>query len=53
VHKVFLGVPTKMFGILGRVIYRWKGLENRFPTVYYMPQEVFETTIEKLKKENL
>jgi hypothetical protein len=26
-----------MFGILGLVIYRWKGLENTFPPVYYTP----------------
>jgi hypothetical protein len=34
---VFIGLPTKLLGIFGILIYRWKGLENTFPTVYYMP----------------
>jgi hypothetical protein len=28
-----------MFGILGLVIYHWKGFENNFPMVYYTPQK--------------
>ena len=35
--------------IWGRVIYRWKGLENNFPTVYYMPQ-IVEIIVAKRKK---
>ena len=37
---LFFGLPAAMFGIWRRVIYRWKGLENTFPTVYYTPQNV-------------
>jgi hypothetical protein len=33
----FFGLPTEFLGIWGLLIYRWKGLENTFPTVYYMP----------------
>jgi hypothetical protein len=40
-----------MFRIWGLVIYRWKGLENTFPTVYYTPPNVLELqfVIEKEK----
>ena len=34
VHICFFGLPTKMFGIWGFLIYRWKNLENAFPMVY-------------------
>ena len=37
---VFLDLPTDTLGILGLVIYRWKGLENTFPTVYHTPQNI-------------
>jgi hypothetical protein len=30
-------LPNKVLGIWGLLIYRWKGLENTFPMVYYMP----------------
>jgi hypothetical protein len=33
----FFCLPTEFLGIRGLLIYRWKGLENTFPTVYYMP----------------
>jgi hypothetical protein len=36
-HICFFGLPTKILGILGLVIYRWIGIENIFPTLYYMP----------------
>jgi hypothetical protein len=36
----FFGLPTEFLGIWGLLIYRWKGLENTFPTVYYMPPKV-------------
>jgi hypothetical protein len=34
-----LVLPFEIFGIWGLVIYRWKGLENTFPMVYYMSQK--------------
>ncbi len=37
---VFLDLPTDTLGILGLVIYRWKGLENTFPMVYHTPQDI-------------
>ena len=37
---VFLDLPTDTLGILGLVIYRGKGLENAFPTVYHAPQNI-------------
>ena len=33
------GLQTEVLGIWEILIYRWKGLENTFPTVYYMPQK--------------
>jgi hypothetical protein len=36
-HIVFLGLPTYILWIMGLLKYRWKGLENTFPAVYYMP----------------
>jgi hypothetical protein len=38
-----------MFGIWGLEIYRWKGLENTFPTVYYTPTTVSTITSKKQK----
>ena len=38
---VFLDLPTDTLGILGFVIYRWEGLDNTFPTVYYMSQDIY------------
>ena len=35
-----------MFVIWGRVVYRWRGLENTFPTVYY-PLCFFLITVSK------
>ena len=37
---VFLDLPTDTLGILGLVIYHWKGLESTFPTVYHTPQNI-------------
>ena len=37
---VFLDLATDTLGILGLVIYGWKGLENTFPTLYYTPQDI-------------
>jgi len=38
----FFGLPTEFLGILGLLIYLWKGLENTFPTVYYMPPKILK-----------
>jgi hypothetical protein len=35
-------LPTAIFGIWRLVVYRWKGLENTCPTVYYMPTNVLK-----------
>ena len=37
---VFLVLPIDTLDSLGLIIYRWKGLENTFPTVYHTPQEI-------------
>ena len=37
---VFLGLPTDTLGVLGRVIHRWKGLGNTFPTVSHTPMDI-------------
>ena len=37
---VFLGLPADTLGILGLIMYRWKGLENTFPTIYHMTQNI-------------
>jgi hypothetical protein len=37
---VSFGSPTEVLRIWGLLKYRWKGLENTFPTVYYMPQKI-------------
>jgi hypothetical protein len=37
--------------IWGHVIYRWKGLENTFPMVYYVPPES-QNCSHKTKKSN-
>ena len=34
---VFFGLPSEVLGIWRGLMYCWKGLENTFPTVYYMP----------------
>jgi hypothetical protein len=34
---VFLDLPSKYLGRMGLLIDFYKGLENTFPTVYYMP----------------
>jgi hypothetical protein len=41
-------LPTAIFGIWRLVIYRWKGLDYTFPTVYYTPTN--EITFEKEKR---
>ena len=38
---VFLDLATDTVDILELVIYRWKGLENTFPTVYHTPQHIY------------
>ena len=45
------GLATGMLGMLWHVIYCWKGLENAFPTVYYIPL-IFLISIRKKKKTN-
>ena len=35
----FFALPTIILEILGILVYRWKGIENTFPPVYYMPQK--------------
>jgi hypothetical protein len=35
----FFCFTSKILGIWGLVVYRWKGLENTFPMVYYTPQK--------------
>jgi len=42
-----------MFGILGLVIYRWKGLENTFPTVYYTPQYSYKMQLQNKKEKSV
>jgi hypothetical protein len=37
---VFSVLPAKILEIWGLVMYRWKGLENTFPTLYYMPKKI-------------
>ena len=49
---LFFGLPNAMLGILGLVIYRWKGLKITFPTVYYTPQYAYKMPLQN-KKENL
>jgi hypothetical protein len=46
-------LPTAIFGICGRVIYRWKGLENTFPTVYYMPTNILKLHLKKKKEKSV
>ena len=47
-YMFFIYLPTKMLEILGLFIYRWKGLQNIFPTVYYIPIK-FKITVAKQK----
>ena len=49
-HICFFGLPAEMFNIWRRVIYRWKGLENTFPTVYYTPQNLKKTVEKRQRK---
>ena len=51
-HICFSGSPTKILGILGLSIYRWKRLENTFPTMYYMPPNFWNCS-RKPKKKNM
>ena len=52
--QIFVFVlPTAIFGIWRLVIYRWKGLENTFPTVYYHVHKFSKIKFEKHKKKNL
>jgi hypothetical protein len=34
---VLFGLPIEVVGIWGLLMYHWKGLENTFPTMSYMP----------------
>jgi len=45
----FFVFPAEILGIWGLVIYRWKGLENTFSTVYYMSQK-FNIAVAKRKR---
>jgi hypothetical protein len=38
--RLFLVLSTEILGIWGLVIYRWKGLENIFPKLYYTCQKM-------------
>jgi hypothetical protein len=40
-QSCFFGLVTKSLGNWGRVIDRWKGLENIFPRIYYTPPKKF------------
>jgi hypothetical protein len=42
-----------MFRTWGLVIYRWKGLENTFPTVYYTPPNVFKLEVQNKKEKSV
>ena len=46
---VFLDLPTDTLGILGLVIYRSKGIEITFWTVYHMPQDIYFSKKWKIK----
>jgi hypothetical protein len=52
VQSWFFVLPTKIVRIRGIVIHRWKGLENTFPTVYYMPKDL-SIICHKTKNKNL
>jgi len=47
--QLLLQFAFGIFGIFGRVIYRWKGLENTFQTVYHTPKN-YENCRQKLQK---
>jgi hypothetical protein len=51
-HICFLGLPTEILRILGLLLNRYRGLENIFPTVYYMPLES-QNCNRKIKKTNM
>jgi len=36
--QLILQFPTRIFEIIGRLICRWKGIFNIFPTVYHTPK---------------
>ena len=38
--NLFFGLPNEVSRIWGLVIYLWKGLDDTFPTVYYMPRKL-------------
>jgi hypothetical protein len=42
-----------MFGSWGLVIYRWKGLENIFPTVYYKPPNALKLQLKNKKEKHV
>jgi hypothetical protein len=48
----FFGLPTKILGILGPLIYHWKALENTLPTVYNMPPPPNVFKLQSQKKKN-
>jgi hypothetical protein len=50
--KFSLVLLVEIFGIWGLVIYRWKGLENTFPMVYYMSQNN-NIVVAKQKRKNM
>jgi len=47
--QLLLQFPTAIFRIFGRMIYRWKGLENTFPKVYHTPKNS-KNSSQKLQK---
>jgi hypothetical protein len=49
--QIFVFVLTaEMFGIWGLEIYRWKGLENTFPTVYNTPTKFLQLHLKNKKQ---
>jgi hypothetical protein len=46
-------LPTSIFEICGHLIYRWKGLENTFPMVYYKPKKCLELHLKKRKEKSV
>jgi hypothetical protein len=49
--QIFVFVlSAAIFGIQRLVVYRWKGLENTFPRVYYTPTNVLKLHLTKKKE---
>jgi hypothetical protein len=48
---LFLFLAANILRVWGRVVYRWKGLENTFLIVYYTPP-TFKFAFAKLRRKN-